>query len=313
MHAQSILGLRLWLLVPLSYAITIVALAVTGLKVDGASLLSTIGIAALVAAVLAYYARHRADAVICGMLESFLFLLVVAPALGIMGYPLQALALPLWDKEFAELDAALGFDWIAHLTWVSAHPWIETTLVVAYRSCMIQLACCIMLLCFTKRFFRIREFLMLFTWTALIVAAVSALMPAEGAYPFHNPSADILIWGDAVIGTMHVDPVRALRAGEFGTINFNKVEGLVTLPSFHAIFAILLAWSLRDFKWLFIPAAIWNGVICLSAVAVGGHYLVDIIAGGMIAAAAMATYSAAARRAGHAIKDNATLAAPSYA
>lgn len=291
-QGQSILGLYNWLLLPVCIAITILALAATGLSVDLASLLPTLGIAAVVASAYVFYASKRPDPVICGMLEAFLFLLVIGPPLGLMGYPLQALALPLWDREFAALDAALGFDWIAHLQWVSSSPAIESTLVYAYRSCMIQLACMVMLLSFARRFDRIREFLALFVVTALVVAFFSTLMPAEGAYPFHNPGDDILIWGDKRIGVIHLDHVRELRAGVFGSINLDQVEGLVTLPSFHAIFAILLAWSVRDYPVLFFPAAIWNLIVCVSAIAVGGHYMVDILAGAAIAAVAMYGYSA---------------------
>ncbi len=291
-QARSILGLHNWLLLPFSIVICAMAFAATGLEVDFWSVIPALSIAVIVASVWVFYATKRPDDVICGMLEAFLFFVVIGPPLSLMGYPLQAFALPLWDVEFAAMDAAIGFDWINHLTWVSSSPFISASLVYAYGSCMIQLACVIMLLSFARRFDRIRELLSLFVITALIVSVVSTLMPAEGAYPFHQPADNILIWGERIIGTMHVEHVRQLRSGQFSVVDLGDLKGLVTLPSFHAIFAILLAWSVRDFRWLFIPAAIWNAVVCISAIAVGGHYIVDIFAGAAIAAVAMYGYQA---------------------
>lgn len=292
LHTRSILGRQNWLLLPLSIVICAVAFAGTGMTIDFWSVIPVLSIAAVVAAVWVFYATRRPDDVICGMLEAFLFILIIGPPLSLMDYPLQALALPLWDAEFAAIDAAIGFNWINHLTWVSSSPIMSSVLVYAYGSCMIQLAGAIMLLSFTHRFNRIRELLSLFVITALVVAFASTLLPAEGAYPFHNPPDDILIWGERIIGTMHVEHLRQLRSGALGVVNLREVEGLVTLPSFHAIFAILLAWSVRDFSLLFILAAIFNGVVCISAIAVGGHYLIDIFAGAAIAAAAMYGYQA---------------------
>ena len=287
---RSILGPRIWSLLPVVVAISVFCLVSTGIDVRAASLAQPLSIVVALGALLAFYTTRRPDLVICGMLEALLFLLMISPPVAMMDYPLQALALPLQDAQFAAIDRALGFDWIAHLTWLSKHPNVSMLLVIAYRSCMVQLAFIIMLLSVYQRFDHLRELLTLFVLTCLIVFVFSTLLPAEGAYVFHAPSDSIRLLGSKSIGEIHVADIRALRAGTLHDIDLATVQGLVSLPSFHAIFAILLAWSARSYRWLFAPAATWNALVCVSAIAVGGHYLIDIIAGAAIAFAAIFAY-----------------------
>lgn len=287
---RSVLGPKLWSLLPIAILLCALGLAYTGMSVKASSLIQPYAIVAGLGAMLAFYATRRPDPVICGMLEALLFLLAISPPLALLDYPLQSLAFPLRDAEFAAADAVLGFDWTGHLTWLSKSPVASMFLVIAYRSCMVQFAAMIMLLSVYQRFDHLRELLALFILTCLFVFLCSSLWPAEGAYVFHAPADSVRLLGSKTIGIMHVASVQALRTGALHTIDMATVEGLVSLPSFHVIFAILLAWSTRSYRWLFAPAVIWNAIVCVSAIAVGGHYLVDVIAGAAIAFAAIYAY-----------------------
>ena len=192
----------------------------------------------------------------------------------------------------------MGFDWMAHFAWVSAHPLAAQILIYAYHSCMLQLAVFVIILSCTKRFEHLREFLTLFVLTALAVSLVSTLWPAEGAMPFHAPPASLRIGNDPMVGIYHLHDERALRDGSMRVVDLAHAAGLVTLPSFHAIFAILLAWATRGIWYLFVPAIILNTVVCISAIAIGGHYLIDIYAGAAIAFVSMYAYVRRASLAG---------------
>lgn len=254
------------------------------------SLLKPYALVTVLGAALAFYITYRPDRIICGMLEALLFLFVIGPPLAIMDYPLEALAFPLRDAEFAAIDQAMGFDWLSHLTWLSHHPMTSQLLVLAYGTCTVQLAVVVVLLSLIKQFEHLKEFLFLFVVTALIVSVISTLLPAEGAYIFHQPADALRIMGDKTPGITHLEQVRALRDGAMQIVDLDRAEGLATFPSFHAIFAILLAWATRARRHVFIPFAIWNALVCISAVAVGGHYLIDVIAGAAIAFAAIYAY-----------------------
>lgn len=62
---------------------------------------------------------------------------------------------------------------------------------------------------------------------------------------------------------------------------------MVWFPSFHVIWVLLSANSLWCFKSLRIPAAILSTLIILSTMTGGGHSFVDVLAGLLLAVAAI--------------------------
>jgi hypothetical protein len=63
--------------------------------------------------------------------------------------------------------------------------------------------------------------------------------------------------------------------------------GVLTFPSFHAVSAVLYAWAFWPIRWLRPLALLCNGAM-MAATPVGwGHYLVDLLAGIVVAAAAI--------------------------
>lgn len=283
LQQHSILGRQVWLLLPLCCAISALLFLLTGFNFVWSSAAKATAGAALAGLLYAVYSRYRPDAIVRAMAEALLFICLIGPPLGIMDYPLQALNFTLRDAEFAAIDRAMGFDWMAHFTWISAHPLIGSALVEIYKSCMIQMAGIIVLLSCTRRFAHLKEFLFLFVVTALAVSVVSTLLPAAGAFPYHAPPASLRIGDDPLVGIYHWADLQALRNGTLKTVDLNHASGLITLPSFHAIFAILLAWSMRGARWIFAAAVILNIAVCVSAISVGGHYLIDILCGALIA------------------------------
>ena len=55
--------------------------------------------------------------------------------------------------------------------------------------------------------------------------------------------------------------------------------GLIAFPSFHVIWAALLAYSLKNRKHLFYPVLVFNAIVIVSTVFLGWHYLTDVIGG----------------------------------
>ena len=101
----------------------------------------------------------------------------------------------------------------------------------------------------------------------IITIAVSWFVPAVG----HLPNAS------------HVPVLLALRAGHLLDV---APQGLISFPSFHTTVALLLTAGLRRERWLFPIACIVNGTMVISTISMGGHYLIDVLAGIIIAALA---------------------------
>jgi membrane-associated phospholipid phosphatase len=289
-RSSSIFGTGIWCLAPAIWVFAILLFNATGVAFDWISLLPQIALTAIAALGLAYYRHFQLDENVRTMFEVTLFFVVLTPPLAAMTYPLQALNFPLYDAQFAAIDDAMGFDWTAHLTWVSQHPKIAMLLSFTYHSCMLQLAVLLIALRNTQRFEQLREFAVLFVLTVIPVTVIATLFPAEGAYAFHNPTDSIRLTGDPLTGIYHLEHVRALRAGAMKSVSIMNIVGLVTFPSFHVIFAILLAWSTRGLRFVFVPSVILNVVVAISALTIGGHYLIDLIAGAAIGFAAIYLY-----------------------
>lgn len=287
---HSIFGAQMWMLPPAGAALTILCFAGSGIEFAWKSLLPMLQIAVPAGIGYVVYSRYRPDDTIRAMCEALLFLFLISPPLALIDYPLQALNFPLYDAPFAAIDRAMGFDWMAHFMWVSQNPFAAKCLAAAYHSCMLQMAAIVIALSFARRFDHLREFVLLFVLTAFVVTAIATVLPAEGAYAFYKPPANIHLDNDPLAGIYHLADVRSLRDGTFKSLSMEHVAGLVTLPSFHVIFAILLAWSTRGLRYVFIPSIVLNTVVSVSALAIGGHYLIDIIAGAMIAFASILLY-----------------------
>lgn len=79
-----------------------------------------------------------------------------------------------------------------------------------------------------------------------------------------------------------------LRDGTLTILDWSHIDGLVTFPSFHTTAAILLAWSMRNVpiaRWVFL---VLNILMIVATPTHGGHYLIDVLAGAVLAVASIA-------------------------
>lgn len=81
--------------------------------------------------------------------------------------------------------------------------------------------------------------------------------------------------------------MEGLRDGSIRALNASTVTGMITMPSFHAGGAVILAWAFWRFRWarwLFVPL---NIMVALSAVPIGSHYVIDVVAGSLVGTVAV--------------------------
>ena len=69
-------------------------------------------------------------------------------------------------------------------------------------------------------------------------------------------------------------------------------EGIVTMPSYHTVQAVLFTYAFRHTGLVGYGIATLNMVMLLSIPPIGGHYLVDVLAGGALALGAIAVQRA---------------------
>ena len=103
----------------------------------------------------------------------------------------------------------------------------------------------------------------------LVVSVASlALVPAYGSPPYEYRFTEIL---DGV------------RDGSIRRFDDNVITGLVTFPSMHAAYGVVLARASALIGRWAIPLTVVNAAMVVSAIVVGGHYLIDLVAGCLLA------------------------------
>jgi membrane-associated phospholipid phosphatase len=203
-------------------------------------------------------------------------------------YLASATTRPLMDGTFADLDAAIGFDWVAFLALTNGAPAVAMSLVIAYHSLTPQVVLLFAGHSFRRQADRLFEFVALLAVSSAFTGPLMALMPAAGAYAYFRPTPDKYAAFTNDAGMWHYAELLRLRSGGEFHLIVAKSQGLVTFPSYHTVLGILVVYSLREFRWLAIPLALLNATMIVATLPEGGHHLTDVIVGVLIAAATIA-------------------------
>lgn len=207
----------------------------------------------------------------------------------VISYLAAHLGRPLYDREFVKMDAALGFDWRAWYHFVRDTPVLYWILFVAYVSGPFQILFAVVYFTCTGQSAGNLEF----WWSALVAMLITAL--ASGIYP---AMGTFFHFQENMVHAVHVPHLLALRDG--GMTEFKDLQGIVTMPSYHTAQAILFMYVFRGQRRLFPWIVALNSLMLLSTPSMGGHYLVDMLAGAVVAAIAIASvrYGLAGRSTG---------------
>jgi membrane-associated phospholipid phosphatase len=192
-------------------------------------------------------------------------------------YLATSAGMPLLDPSLDAIDRAMGFDWYSLFAVAKAHPAVSAVFVFAYWSTGPVLLGALFVLCFRGDVYRLSEFLAVLALCSLCTGVLMVLVPAAGAFTQHTPvGGDFSHWP-------FFRTFQALRSDANPIVDFSKSEGLVTFPSFHTVLAVITAYALRDLRILFWIILALNSLVIVSTLPEGGHYLVDVVAGILVA------------------------------
>ena len=184
---------------------------------------------------------------------------------------------PLLDNAFDGIDKAMGLDWVAWTQWMAGHPYLRWVLAVVYGSLPVQGFFCYIYNIHTREFWRNSELWWVTFISLIITIAGSAAFPAMNPYVYYGlESSDHFI---------HMGQFLGLRDGTMRIVSTQMHEGLVQLPSFHTILAILMTYNVRHNRWLFAFTVVLNAALILSCPTEGSHYFIDLFVGAAVAAA----------------------------
>ncbi|AYH45626.1 phosphatase PAP2 family protein [Azoarcus sp. DN11] len=197
----------------------------------------------------------------------------------VLTYLAAYMRVPLHDAQFVSLDAEMGFHWLAWLDLIHRHPVIETLLTAAYYSLFLQIFGSIVIFSHHERKNRNFELFCTSSTALVITSAAAYYFPAAGAFHYFNIDLERAV---------HLPHLLALIEGTRTSFSFTEMQGIVTFPSFHAAMAIIFIYVHRGHRILFPLLATLNVLMLIATPINGGHYLVDIIAGSLVAAASIA-------------------------
>ena len=245
------------------------------------------GIAILLAAA-AFWGLVRPEPTLRAMALSTAFLASFTIGTALLHYLGATLDRPLIDRHLAAAEAALGFDWRSYVALLDQYPALARGLALAYHSSGPQVALVVIALSALKRTGRLWRFVRLFAATLLAVVVISSLFPAKGPYAFYMGVESGTSPLETVGATWHLEPLSTLRTGEAGPLALADLRGLATFPSFHVCLAVITAWALAPIPIIGALAALLNGAVIVATISAGGHYLPDVLAGGLLGGLALA-------------------------
>jgi len=206
-----------------------------------------------------------------GMMAEYFSLTAAASVVfGVLSYLCLASSGAMADARLLAADRALGFDWMASFNFVRAHHLLATVLEFAYGSMVYQaLYFCVLFSLMDKKQ-QLREMFWLVLVTGLLTSAGALLFPALGPYnTFHAGPFD-----------GYVPVMQHLKSGKDLNFALGQLTGVVNFPSFHTAMAFAYIWGFRRTGPIGWAIAALNLVMLISIPFFGGHYLVDMIAGG---------------------------------
>ncbi len=229
---------------------------------------------------------------------SIAFIILFGKQMNVLNYLSLAIGMPWADAIFASADRALGFDWLALLALFNDSPRTAGWIYTVYNLLGTLMALTAVSLWVMGKFERLREYIFIFAVTGFVTIVIGALLPAGGTFFFYQPATEILANLPPEPGRFFLEHLVPVRNGELNIINMDQLAGLVTFPSFHTIMALAMTWAVRN-TVVFWPFAAINLVLLIGTPVFGGHYLSDMLAGGVVFMfAAMLYYRLAGRTIG---------------
>jgi hypothetical protein len=241
-------------------------------------------VTALLAAGSWFYRSVRRDQRLGAILSSTAHIIGFAAVGAPLSYIAATAGFPLQDAALEAIDRHLGVDWAQLMTFVSLHPGLQLVLSLAYSSFALQTLTTVLVLGVAGQLTRLSSFITAFVATTLVIIAISAVCPAAGPWLFleiQPMSANGFLPASSSSWPVFL----GLRDGTLHTVYGIRSEGIITFPSLHAALGVLFPaalWRVKGVRWFALGL---NILLVLATPAYGSHYVIDVIAGILIAAA----------------------------
>lgn len=281
--STTIPGLWIFLVMAASMVsfVAIMAHAELGILLNAASILFAVGASSL--CLVRYIFRRPTErrAVVARDLSEYVLIFAVVSLLGATASYAVAASTTGWvDTIMQDLDALIGFDWVALYRFVASHPVLQVGGMAVYANIFLTPAILLGSFAFTGQRAEARHFLASFWLAAVLSLTLFRFMPTLGplAFLWHGPIPYM-----PTSGLYQADLIPLLRDHSLQYVDLGTLRGLVGPPSFHAASAVLYILAARRMRRFRAPVIAVNLAMLLSIPVEGTHYVVDVIGGIIVA------------------------------
>ncbi len=267
--------------------IAVSSFLIRGLNVDwasyGASMLVVLGLM-----VIGYFYRKtgRSERIGAATTCAGLFIFFTI-CLSMYNYML----LPLWrepiDLQLNEIDQWFGYSWPAVIEWAGQNPVFNEIVRFAYLSTLPQFAALVVILGLSGRIKELHVLIASVTITATFAITFWGLFPSLGAKSLYDLPQAMEMLASPIIDTTYGDEMLRMAVEGPGYITPKDIKGLIAFPSYHIVLAVTAIYASRTVKWAFPIYLVLNVLIMPGIYMHGGHHLVDLPAGLVVAAAGL--------------------------
>jgi len=268
-----------WCMIATMVAADVTMVVALGLQFPLSDLVRPLGFTILLGSVgYYYYCRKEPAFVLCCL--TLAHLVLFSSSYTILMYSGATFNLPLIDDQLVVIDKFLGFHLPDFVAWSQAHPQTQRILQFAYDTLLPQTALVVMILGMCGQRKPLEKFMMRFMISAIITWLIFAFFPAEGPFMAYDyePNQD---------QARYLAHFNELRSGQRTLVTYRDAEGLITFPSFHTTWSLLLTLAFWKRRTLLLLATILNGAVIISTMTTGWHYLGDVLAGVIVAILAL--------------------------
>lgn len=230
----------------------------------------------------AFIARRYGYPRIALILEAFALPSMCGILIAVASFLTTIISLPMADDLLAAADKAIGFDWTAMFRLYQDHPWLIEPSRLAYNSMALQVGIVPLLLVLVDKSERAWQFLTALTIAGIVTVIVHPFFPAAGPFLQYDVTLEDLPQLNFTYPWTTGETIERIRLGKITDVT-SAMNGLVSMPSFHAIAAVTLAWGTYPIRWVGIPLVLLNIGMWMSTIVIGSHYLIDLILGTVVA------------------------------
>ncbi|MDR7153728.1 membrane-associated phospholipid phosphatase [Sphingobium xenophagum] len=266
-----------WLSVLGAIPIAVSVLLASGMKVVVAGFLPLMATTIFLLATHIFYRHLRPDPRL--QLCSGLLAMMIAASLlaAVISHGGLRLRYPWIDGSLAAIDGFMGIDTPALALALALDPLWGKLLNIAYVSSFPAAFLTALALGARDKDQRAWELAAGFSACIIGASAFAVFFPALGNMVYHG--IDMVEGLPSGAGNYHLSAVAYFRDGQNAALDLAQFSGIVTMPSFHMVMALLVPHALRGTGWAGWSATLWSVLITISTIGIGGHYIVDLIAG----------------------------------